>query len=93
VIDTTSIQQGLVQMGEKTARQMSSRLRRSAFERGWPVAVARHLSVRHADAEFDVVYPSQLKDSVESLEYGTQSVPPNAVIRQFRNRHGVRTDL
>lgn len=93
MIDTASMTQGLVQMGEKTARHMTSRLRRSAYERGWPVSVARQLHVRHNDEGFDVEYPNGIKNMVESLEYGTQSVPPNAVIRQFRNAHGVRTTL
>lgn len=94
MIDTTSIEQGLVQMADRASRQMTSRLRRSAYESGWPVSVARHLRVDNdASHDFSVSYPEHVSAAVEDLEYGTQSAPPNPVIRQFRNRHGVRTAL
>jgi hypothetical protein len=91
VIDTTKYEQALVQASEQTARRLTSRLRRSAYRSGWPTSIARHLTVRHNDGDFDIHYPESVARKVEDLEYGTQSAPPNAVMQQFRNRIGLHS--
>jgi hypothetical protein len=92
VIDTTKIKQGMVQASERTARRMTSRLRRDALSSGWPSSVSRHLTVVHESGQFNVRYPEHVADKVEHLEYGDQTAHPRPVIRAFRNRLGSNFD-
>lgn len=62
---------------------LSGQLQDEATKAGWPIAISTQLGVRVEDGELSVDIPSTIKEQVEILEYGTETVPPNPVIRNF----------
>lgn len=76
----------LSRAGTATARKMTADLRRRAYEAGWPSEAGRSLEVRHDQGHFEVAFPEQARELVETLEYGTQEKPPTAVLRKFVTR-------
>lgn len=77
------ISKNLVQGQQKAARKLTAQLRRKAYESGWPTSASRHLTVFPQDTSYAVKYPSNHARAVEDAEYGTESTPPNPVVRQF----------
>lgn len=68
---------------QKTAKQLTAKLRRSAYDAGWPSHAGRHLTVVPENKGFGVTYPKQHAQRIENMEYGTQDTPPSPVVRQF----------
>lgn len=66
-----------------SAAGLTEDIRSSALEMGWPEEVANHLIVDLEDGQYIVKYPQMLKDSILTLEYGTQAIPPLPAIRSF----------
>jgi hypothetical protein len=66
-----------------TAAKLTSKVRRQAYDMGWPPSVSRHLVIAHKDGEYVVEYPQQIKESVLNLEYGNQKTPPLPLMRTF----------
>lgn len=58
-------------------------LRAWAIAAGWPVMVSVQLSVVMQKGRYIVDYPTSVQEQVLTLETGTQTVPPNPVIRNF----------
>lgn len=63
--------------------KLTSKVRRQAYQMGWPTSVSRRLVVDFKDGKYTVSYPSDLKESVLDLEYGNQSTPPLPAMRTF----------
>lgn len=61
-------------------------LQRLAHERGWPLDVVLKLQVGMTDEGLRVQFPDEVAERVSTLEYGTQDVPPQAVLRIFYDR-------
>ena len=76
----------LARAGNRSSRRMTSSLRRSAYESGWPSEVTRSLTVVHDGGSYSVSYPDHMANAVDQFEYGTQSRPPTAVLRKHMSR-------
>lgn len=68
---------------QKTAKQLTAKLRRRAYDAGWPSHAGRHLTVVPENKGFAVTYPKQHASHIEAMEYGTQETQPSPVVRQF----------
>lgn len=58
-------------------------VREAALKAGWPPIVALQLYVVLVDGMFDVRYPAGIKDTVDRLEHGTESIRPNPAIINY----------
>lgn len=74
------------EVGQMSAKKLTSGLRRQAYANGWPVELSRKLVVSHEDSKFSVTMPPKSLSAVFDMEFGTQDAPPNPVIRRFMNR-------
>lgn len=77
------ISKHIVQGQHKAAKKLTAQLRRNAYESGWPTSASRHLTVFPKDTGYAVKYPNSHANAIEDAEYGTESTPPNPVVRQF----------
>jgi hypothetical protein len=77
------IVKSLAQGQQHSAKKLTSQLRRKAYESGWPTDASRHLKVVSTDSKYRVSYPQKHAAAIEDAEYGTESTPPNPVVRQF----------
>jgi hypothetical protein len=77
------IVKSLEQGQQHSSKKLTAQLRRKAYESGWPTDASRHLKVVSMDSKYSVSYPKKHAASIEDAEYGTQSTPPNPVVRQF----------
>lgn len=68
---------------EDSASELTMELRDFAKDLGWPAEVSSHLRVSIEDGEYVVQYPPMFKNSILTLEYGTQAIPPAPAIRTF----------
>ncbi len=68
---------------QKAAKKLTAKLRRSAYDSGWPTHAGRHLKVLPEIGGYSVTYPKKHADRIERLEYGTQDTPPSPVVRNF----------
>lgn len=77
----------------KEAVTLTANLREYARQAGWPIALVMQLSVSNnrSDGKWSVKYPKSIDGQIIDLEYGTDSVPPNPVIRNFIR--GMEPDL
>lgn len=73
----------LTQGQQHSAKKLTAQLRRKAYESGWPTHASRHLKVVPTVDSYTVSYPTKHGSNIEDAEYGTQSTPPNPVVRQF----------
>ena len=67
------------------ADYMTGRLQANAIDRGWPNDAIDGISVNFNGSSVNLVIKEGYEDAVMTSEYGTQSVRPNAVIRQTAN--------
>lgn len=63
--------------------EYTANLRAAATSAGWPVIAVAQLSVVLRNGSYSVNYPDSIREQVELLEYGTETTPPNPVIRNF----------
>ncbi len=77
------IVKSLAQGQQHSSKKLTAQLRRKAYESGWPTDASRHLRVVSTDNKYRVAYPKKHATSIEDMEYGTESTPPNPVVRQF----------
>lgn len=63
--------------------KLTSKVRRQAYQMGWPTSVSRKLVVDFKEGQYTVSYPTEIKESVLDLEYGNQSTPPLPALRTF----------
>ena len=68
-------------------RELTKQLQKDAVNLGWPVAVARSLSVKITEAGITVEYPEKMDDAIGDLEYGGTDNGPSVVFRMFDERH------
>jgi hypothetical protein len=71
------------QASEADCDKHTQGVREAALSAGWPPVVAIQLYVVLVDGMFEVRCPPGLKDTVELLEYGTESIRPNPAIRNY----------
>lgn len=62
---------------------LTNQLQEEATKAGWPTVVVMQLSIEVINGELDVQIPASIRETVEILEYGTETTPPNPVIRNF----------
>lgn len=58
-------------------------LKAAATQANWPPVVILQLEVVMHEGRYVVDYPDSVRETVEILEYGTETTPPNPVIRNF----------
>lgn len=75
-----------LQAGQKTADTLTSELRDTASKQGWPQEVIQGLSVAFSGDGFSIDVAPDVRDLADRLEYGTESLEPNPVIRNFSLR-------
>lgn len=68
---------------ENFEEEYTADIRAAATSAGWPVIVVTQLSVILRKGRYSVDYPDSIREQVELLEYGTETTPPNPVIRNF----------
>ena len=68
---------------ESAAPALTATLRKEAAKRGWPDDVSQALSVVVKQGVFAVDYPSEFKQKIEKLEYGSGPQGPAPAIRHF----------
>lgn len=73
----------IVAAEKQAVKEYTKNLRSHASSYGWPDEVANNLSVSHDGASHSISYPRNLEDTVLTLEYGTQHVPPAPALRTF----------
>ena len=71
------------QASEEDCTKHTQGLRDAALKAGWPPVVALQLYVVLVDGMFDVRYPAGIKETVDRLEHGTESLRPNPVILNY----------
>lgn len=70
-----------------SAKRLTAKLRRHAYESGWPVELSRTLKITPLDnGNFSVNYPARLESQILGLEFGDQNTPPNPAILRTSNR-------
>lgn len=85
--DIQKLANNLEQAGSRSEKEMTAKLRRHAYESGWPVELGRVLEVKHHEnGDFSIQYPAHLEDQILGLEYGTQDIPQNPVMLRTSNR-------
>lgn len=72
------------------ASDLTEQLRDAAAKAGWPTFVVMQLEIVVNEGEYDVYYPREAKETIEVLEYGTETTPPNPVLRNFIKSIGQR---
>lgn len=77
------IQKTLEQGQQHSAKKLTSKLRRTAYDSGWPTSASRHLKVVADNGSYNAVYPAQYAKEIEDVEYGTPDAPPNPTVRRF----------
>lgn len=83
MIRQTSIISEATRAADFSSKKATARLRKHAYESGWPTELSRVLSVTHSDGEFNVSYPEDLSEKVLDTEFGTVNSQPNPAIRNF----------
>lgn len=71
-----------VEILNKTA-YLTEQLQEETTKAGWPTIVSMQLGIKLVGGELDVDIPATIREQVEILEYGTETTPPNPVIRNF----------
>ena len=61
-------------------------LQEFAIGNGWDPSIASSLEVKYTKDKLFIDIPSDIKQEVENIEYGTESRRPNAVLRKYDNR-------
>jgi len=73
--------------GKWSERLLTAKLRRHAYDSGWPAALGRVLEVKHDDnGDFSIQYPAHLESQILGVEFGDQDTPPNPVMLRVANR-------
>ena len=67
----------------EAADSMTSKIRSAAISSGWDAEVANNLHLKFEDGKFTLTVPSEYKSRVHDHEFGTQSTPPNPVLRKI----------
>lgn len=69
---------------QKAAEHMTTEVRTSARQSGWPSSVAKSIMVTSTDTGFQLT----ADDNAMDWEYGNLSQTPTGAIRKFKNRTG-----
>ena len=73
--------------GKKSEKLLTAKLRRHAYDSGWPVQLGRVLEVKHDDnGDFSIQYPAHLESQILGVEFGDQDTPPNPAMLRVANR-------
>jgi hypothetical protein len=84
---TKDLSKYIHEVGEKTSKIATARLRVHAYDSGWPSELTRNLTVQHfGNGQFGITYPEDLESAILDQELGTQDSSPNPVMRTFMNR-------
>jgi len=87
VTDIQKLAAGFTATGIFSEKRLTSKLRRHAYESGWPAKLSRVLEVKHLDnGDFIIQYPNNLEEQILGIEYGTQDTPPNPAMLRVSNR-------
>ena len=71
---------------------LTSLVVRDAIMAGWPIDIARSLSINVVGADLEITYPPKVAAAVDELEYGTRALSPMSVLRLFKKRHAEDID-
>ena len=85
-MNPSSVYVDALQAGQRTADILTSEIRATASKQGWPQDAADGLSVVFSGEGFSIEIAPEVSDTVERLEYGTEALEPNPVIRTFSLR-------
>ena len=85
-MNTADLKSELLQAGLIAARDLTASLKEKAANQGWPSEAANGLSVSFSDTGFSIDIAPEVSDLVAKLEYGTETLEPNPVIRTFSLR-------
>lgn len=85
-MNPSSVYVDALQAGQRTADTLTSELRDTALKQGWPQDTADGLSIIFTGEGFSIEIAPEVEATVERLEYGTESLEPNPVIRTFSLR-------
>jgi len=74
------------------ADRLTTDLRDTTSKAGWPDFVVSNLRVLWDGSTWRVDIPSTIRETVDDLEYGTQTRTPNPALRRFTARMGTLAD-
>lgn len=64
-------------------QSLTQRLRSLAINAGWPEDAAEAVTIVHKNGDIEISVDPKYEKIVNNLEYGTETQPPNSVIRKF----------
>ena len=76
----------------QVADRLTTNLRDFAAKAGWPTQLVQNIRVLWRGNTWSVDIPSEIRDAVDDLEYGTPTQAPNPAIRRFTARMGELAD-
>jgi hypothetical protein len=66
---------------------LTASLRDKAYKAEWPPEIIIQLSVKAKDGALYIDYPEDLDEQINTLEYGSEGISPQAVFRPFMSRY------
>lgn len=91
MIDSSNFSNITSAAGKLHARRLTAKMRRDAYENGWPTNLSRQLKVKYDGGRLHVDFPTDIIEDILDLEYGTQNTAPNPVIHRTLNRNNDHT--
>jgi len=73
----------IVKAEKQVVPHYTAKLRSHATSYGWPADITNHIKISHNGTGHSISYPQSIEESVLTLEYGTQHVPPAPALRTF----------
>ena len=73
------------QAAHQTSYLITSEIRQSAIDSGWPSEVAQNTRVMYDGSAYQVSVRADLESEAMDLEYGTPQKRPTAVLRKYAN--------
>jgi hypothetical protein len=71
--------------GKISARKLTSKMRRKAYDTGWPTSISRKLTVKYTGGSFYVDFPEEILEDILDQEYGKGDSSPKPAIRTTMN--------
>jgi hypothetical protein len=82
-----SLKNAAIAVTKNVEGPLTASLRDRAYRAEWPSDVIIQLNVKAKDGALYIDYPDELDERINNLEYGSEGVSPQAVLRPFMSRY------
>jgi hypothetical protein len=82
-----SLKKAAIAVTKNVEGPLTASLRDKAYKAEWPSDVIIQLNVKAKDGALYIDYPDELDERINNLEYGSEGVSPQAVLRPFMSRY------